>query len=137
MEERVIPRNFIGLPHTYLTNIPKSHQIMAYLSCQVSQVAAYLRHRIGHFGSHTPFLGGSFATVEVGEVGRHFENMAIFKAGDIMKLKTCKRVESQEDLWEIMALDGFACSIVNLADRLRAEEQGLNTTWQVNRKRAP
>jgi hypothetical protein len=64
--------------------------------------------------------------MEVGEDGRHFENMATkFKTGDIVKMKSCKKIESKEDLWEITSLKGFACEIVNLADRLRAEEQGL------------
>jgi hypothetical protein len=68
--------------------------------------------------------------MEVGEDGRHLENMATFKAGDIVKLKTCKQVASKDDLWEITALDGPACSIVNLADRLRAEEQGRKIAAQ-------
>jgi hypothetical protein len=64
--------------------------------------------------------------MEVGEDGRHFENMATkFQTGDIVKMKTCKQIESKDDLWEITSLNGFACEIVNLADRQHAEEQGL------------
>jgi|RhiMetStandDraft_8_1073273.scaffolds.fasta_scaffold53316_1 hypothetical protein len=64
--------------------------------------------------------------MEVGEDGRHFENMTTkFQTDDIVKMKSCKKVESKDDLWEITSLNGFACEIVNLADHLRAEEQGL------------
>jgi hypothetical protein len=64
--------------------------------------------------------------MEVGEDGRHFNNMASkFRTGDIVKMKSCKKIESKDDLWEITSLNGSACEIVNVADRLRAEEQGL------------
>ena len=64
--------------------------------------------------------------MEVGEDGRHFENMAInIQAGDIVKLKSCKKIESKDDLWEVTSLNGTACEFINVADRLRAEEQGL------------
>ena len=67
-------------------------------------MAAYLSREIGHFGSDTPLN---------------------FQTGDIVKLKHCKKIESKEDLWEITSLNGFACEIVNVADRLQAEEHGL------------
>ena len=64
--------------------------------------------------------------MEIGKDGRYLKNMATkFQTGDIVKMKSCKKIESKDDLWEITSLNGFACEIVNLADRLRAEEQSL------------
>ena len=35
--------------------------------------------------------------MEVGEDGRHFKNMTTkFQTGDIVKMKTCKKIESKD-----------------------------------------